>query len=206
VLAPYVAFEGPLGVGKSTLARKLAEYLNAVFVEELFAENDFLPDYYEQPDRWAFPMQLWFLLARKGQAHQVNGARGAVVADFSPLKEAIFARELLRVEREYQLYRRVAELVSVRQREPDLIIYLDADDRTVLERIRGRNRPYETTVDRAYLARVRTAYEEALLKLPTSKVLRYDTSALDIASDETLKKFYALVTSQLSMARPHMPP
>jgi deoxyguanosine kinase len=159
----YVAFEGPIGAGKTTLATMFASHADAELVLENFEGNAFLADYYDERARWCLPMQLTFLAARHDQLFAIPERRKrAIVADHTYAKDAIFAHVLLE-GRELALYETFRHRLSGHAPSPDVVVYLDAGNDVLLERIRRRGRDYEKSIDDAYLTKLRLAYEKELL-------------------------------------------
>src|SRR5580700_8330273 len=155
---PYIGFEGPIGAGKTTLAQLLALHLNATLVLEDVDGNEFLPDFYADRERWALGAQLAFMISRYEQLRTIPPVRArAVVSDYTQAKDPIFARALLH-DREVQLYERLSVGLDASVSRPDLTVYLDARNEVLLERIRKRNRPYETSITGDYLDSLRDAY------------------------------------------------
>lgn len=184
---PYIGFEGPIGVGKTTLAQLLAAHTGATLILEDFDRNEFLPDFYKDKPRWSLGMQLWFLASRHEQLSAVELSRtGPVVADHTYAKDAIFAHLLLK-DRELRLYNRIALALTASVPQPDLVVYLDADNDVLLDRIRRRNRDYEASIDQSYLESLRDGYERHLVSTAGLKVLRYDTSTLNLESESELR-------------------
>jgi deoxyguanosine kinase len=188
----YIGFEGPIAAGKTTVARLLAKHMDAKLVLEDVDGNEFLPDFYAVPDRWSLSMQLWFLTARHQQLSAVTAERdGNVVADYTYAKDGIFARTLLK-GRDLRLYNRIAAgLRSLPQ--PDLLVYLDADDEVLVDRIARRGRPYEKSITPAYLDSVRSAYERYLESGAEPNVFRFNTGNLDLTSDAQLTDLYSQI-------------
>jgi deoxyadenosine/deoxycytidine kinase len=178
---PYVAFDGLIGAGKSTLAKLLAARTNAQLILEEYGENEFLPDFYNDQDRWALPMQLWFLSTRQNQLRSVAHVydRG-IVADYTFTKDAIFARTLLTIKREFALYDKIANVIHESTRKPDVIVYLDARNTILLERIRQRGRSFEDRIDGTYLDKLRATYETTFAEKKSVHILRYDTSGFNL--------------------------
>lgn len=194
--APYIAFEGPIAAGKTTLATRLAAHLLSELVLEEFEGNEFLEDFYRDRRRWSLHMQLWFLCARIPALSLIRRSkRSAVVADYTARKAPLFARLLLDA-RELRLFDRVATLAAPELAQPDLIVFLDAETEILLDRIRCRGRRYEETIDGSYLNSLRRAYEEDLLHRDL-KVVRYDTSALDLNSVTQMQHLYDTILGAL---------
>jgi len=195
---PYIAFEGPIGAGKTTLALLLAAHMGAMPMLENVDGNEFLADFYRDRPRWALGMQLSFLISRHEQLRTVAPFRAkAVVADYTRAKDAIFARILL-CDRELQLYESISAGLNARVVRPDLIVYLDADDSVLLNRIRLRNRFYELSIDGKYLETLREAYRQYLKSAQDVQVLRYDTSTMNLASESELTALYKTILSAVS--------
>ncbi|RKR04184.1 deoxyadenosine/deoxycytidine kinase [Kushneria sinocarnis] len=174
-----IAFEGPIGVGKTTLAEQLADFLGPQtrLLLEDFAGNAFLDDFYAQPERWALPAQLEFLVSRHEQLSAcVPDPAAPTIADHSLMKDRIFA-ELLLSGRERALYDRLAARLQGEEITPDVLIYLDAETGVLLERIARRGRTFERDISGHYLKALRQGYERHLAALADSTLLlRLDTS------------------------------
>ena len=156
----HIAVEGPIGVGKSTLALRLARHLGAEPLLERPAENPFLQRFYADMPGYAFQTQLFFLLQRWEQMQalaQPSVFGGAVVSDFVFAKDAIFARLNLSDE-EHRLYQQMVAHLALRVREPDLVIWLQAPTSTLLQRIRRRAISMEQGIAPGYLERLADAY------------------------------------------------
>jgi len=156
----YIVVEGAIGVGKTSLARKLAATLGAQLVLEQADENPFLERFYRNPRVGAFPAQLYFLFQRAQQqaALKQQDLFGSVrVADYLLAKDDLFARMTLDDE-EYGLYRQVYERLAIDPPQPDLVVYLQAPVDILLERIARRGIAHEGLIDRAYLTRLNEAY------------------------------------------------
>ena len=189
----YIAFEGPIAAGKTTLARRFAAQVGAELLLEDYEGNPFLADYYSERERWALPMQLSFLAARHQQLMAVPVQRtGPVVADHTYTKDQIFAHALLE-DRELALYETLRRSLSGQAMAPDVIVYLDAPNRNLLERIRQRGRAYEESIDDDYLDRVRAAYEKELLAVRRNGVVLIDTSTLDLNSSTAVAEVFARI-------------
>jgi deoxyguanosine kinase len=194
---PYIAFEGPIAAGKTTHAMLLAQQLGATPLLEDFPGNEFLEDFYQDKKRWALPMQLSFLALRYSQLRTVVAPlTQAVVIDYSYLKDRTFA-QLLLTDRELRLYQQLSAAFHATIVEHDLIVYLDASNDVLLDRIRQRNRPYEAIIDSAYQDNLRDAYEKAFRANPQLKVIRYNTTDLDLNSIVDVHRLQETILSSL---------
>jgi deoxyguanosine kinase len=185
VVAGYIAIEGPIGVGKTTLARALARELGARLVLEDIGGNPFLPRFYTDPDSQAFPAQLYFMLTRFKQqrdlAQQELFAQ-RTVADYLFAKDRIFATLNLTPD-ELALYEQVYRLVDASMARPDLVIYLSARLEVLVERLRRRNWDFERYISQEYLERVAAAYRDFFFYYEDSPLLVVDSSDSDFLSD-----------------------
>lgn len=194
---PFIAFEGPIASGKTTHATLLAERLGCKPLLEPFGGNEFLGDFYANRERWALPMQLSFLGLRGSQLRSVTEPpTQPVIADYSYLKDPTFA-QLLLTGRELRLYEQIAAAFQITLPKHDLIVYLDARNDVLLDRIQRRNRPYEETIDSRYQDKLRGAYEAAFRANPDLKVVRYDTSSLDLDSFADVGKLQERILSEI---------
>ena len=158
----HIAVEGPIGVGKSTLAARLARHLGAEPMFERPAENPFLARFYDDRAGYAFQTQLFFLFQRERQVRalaQPSMFEQTIVSDFMFAKDALFARLNLSDE-EYRLYAQMHQPIAAQLREPDLVVRLQASVPTLLGRVRWRGIAMERNIDEAYLERLSNAYAE----------------------------------------------
>lgn len=156
----YIVVEGPIGSGKTTLAKKLATHLGAASLFEDPDANPFLPGFYQDPTRHALPVQLFFLFQRSNQVRdlvQSDLFRGITVSDFMLEKDPLFARMNLN-DAELALYRQIYEHLKPQSPQPDLVIYLQAGVETLIERVRRRATAYETSIPDDYLVRLADTY------------------------------------------------
>jgi deoxyguanosine kinase len=176
----YIAVEGPIGVGKTSLARRLADAFQCALVQELADANPFLLRFYEDPPRWALATQLGFLLARYRQQRTLAAepdGRGAV-ADYLFAKDRIFAEMNLK-EHELTLYREVLGLLADPVPKPDLVIYLEARPEVLLRRLRKRNRDFERRITPQYLEGLIEAYRRFFHEYADAPLLVVNCSAID---------------------------
>ena len=188
----YIAIEGVIGVGKTTLARLLQPAFQAALLLEVFEENPFLSDFYADRERYAFQTQIFFLLSRY---HQQRKAVGDLLADQESLfsdytfeKDALFARINLAGD-ELEMYYRVHDALAEKIVKPDLIIYLRASTATLMQRIAFRDRPYERNMEQGYIHQLNDAYEGFFGDHHQgTAVLPIETDNLDyVRNPETLK-------------------
>lgn len=181
-----IAIEGPVGVGKTTLARALAKRLNARLVLEEIETNPFIREFYADPRRTAFQTQMFFLLSRYQQQQEVKQedlfARNTV-CDYVFQKDRIFAYLTLN-DAELALYDRIYSLLDPRIARPDLVVYLQARPQVLLDRIRGRNREWERPITLEFLERVSSAYNDFFFRYEASGLLVINTSDIDIVEKE----------------------
>ena len=188
----YVAIEGVIGVGKTTLARLLQPAFQAALLLEVFEENPFLSDFYADRERYAFQTQIFFLLSRYHQQRKAVGEllsdNENLLSDYTFEKDALFARINL-VGDELEMYYRVHEALAEKIVKPDLILYLRASTDTLMQRITFRDRPYERNMEREYIQELNVAYESFFsAHHPDPAVLPIDTDHLDyVHSPESLR-------------------
>ena len=201
----YIAIEGVIGVGKTTLARLLQNTFEADVLLEIFEENPFLSDFYADRARYAFQTQIFFLLSRY---HQQNSnvpkilADGKnLIADYTFAKDALFAGINLQGD-ELNMYHKVHEALGEKIPRPDLLVYLQASTDTLMQRIALRDRSYERQMERAYIDELNQAYEIFFSKpFDHTPVLKIDSNALDIIHiPEHLKRVENRIRSTLGLA------
>jgi deoxyguanosine kinase len=178
----YIAIEGAIGVGKTTLARLIRDEFEAELLLEVFEENPFLSDFYTDRERYAFQTQIFFLLSRYRHQQQVVPAtlqRIPLISDYTFAKDRLFAHLNLKDD-ELEMYERVHAILAEKILLPDLIVYLKADLDTLMQRISFRDRTYEREMDRDYMEALRIAYERFFADYDRAPVLPIDTNSLDI--------------------------
>lgn len=178
---PYIAFEGVIGVGKTTLARQLSERFQGETLLEAFDENPFLSDFYGDRSRYAFQTQLFFLLSRYRQQQTAPQClqRRALLSDYFFEKDKLFAHLNITGSDELAMYDRLYDALSEKVRQPDLVVYLRAETDTLMGRIAMRDRPYERRMSREYIAALRQGYETLFADYHTVPLLTIETDALD---------------------------
>ena len=177
----YIAIEGVIGVGKTTLARLLQSSFDAELLLEIFEENPFLSDFYGDRERYAFQTQIFFLLSRYHQQHQAVPkllSRANLIADYTFAKDSLFAKLNLKGD-ELDTYFQVHNALAERIVQPDLIVFLRVETEVALQRIALRDRSYERNMDRSYIHDLNLTYENFFNNHPELPILTVDTTRLD---------------------------
>jgi len=179
--------EGNIGAGKTTLATKMAADMNARLILEQFADNPFLPKFYEDPEKHAFPLELSFLAERyrqlKEELTKQDLFQPKIISDYFFLKSLIFAKANLSPA-EYELYTKLFHIINDSLPKPDLFVYLYHDVEQLLANIRKRGREYEQNISADYLVRIQSSYFEYIRQLPTQRTLIIDVNTLDFANNK----------------------
>jgi len=181
----YIAIEGMIGAGKTTLATLLAERLNAHLVLEEVEKNPFLERFYEDPERFAFQTQIFFLLSRYRQQLEIPSPDlfgRKVISDYCFARDKIFARVNLRND-ELVLYEKILALLEPRVPKPDLVVYLQASTEMLLERIRRRGRSFEADIDVDYVRTLNEAYNHFFFHYDETPLLVVNTREVDFFSN-----------------------
>lgn len=201
----YIAIEGVIGVGKTTLARLLQPAFEANLLLEVFEENPFLSNFYADRARYAFQTQIFFLLSRYHQQRkgvpQGMAERGRLISDYTFEKDALFARINLEGD-ELEMYYRVHEALAEKIFRPDLVIYLRASTDVLMQRIALRDRPYERNMERGYIDQLNRTYD-VFFSDPDyqTPVMTLDTDELDyVRNPEDLKRVGNRLRQALHMA------
>ncbi len=182
----YIVIEGSIGVGKTTLARRLAKDLNAAALLEQVDDNPFLQHFYSSPERMGFPTQLHFLMDRIEQLDLLNQETfksSRIIADYLLAKDHLFA-SLNLSEEELDLYRRIYRKVASRVRSPDLVVYLQAPVSVLLDRVTKRGRRFEKPLDSTYLARINDAYTNFFHYYEESPLLVVNAAEINFAEND----------------------
>jgi deoxyguanosine kinase len=183
----YMAFEGNIGAGKTTLATKIAEDFNAKTVLERFADNPFLPKFYEDQNRYAFPLEMSFLADRYKQISddlaQFDLFKDFIVADYHIFKSLIFAKVTLQ-EDEFRLYKTLFDIVYREMPKPDLYVYLYQNTERLLENIKKRGRSYEQNIPAEYLDKINSGYLDYIKSQTNLNILIIDVSDRDFVKNQ----------------------
>jgi deoxyguanosine kinase len=178
----FLVIEGNIGAGKTTLATRLSEELNAKLVLEQFADNPFLPKFYADKEKYSFPLELSFLADRynqiKKEVLQPELFSTMLISDYYFTKSAIFAQNTLQ-EDEYRLFRRLFNIVFESLPKPDLYVYLYLTVDNLIRNIRKRGRDYEQQMDRNYLESIQQGYFEYFRQVTQFPVVVIDTNRID---------------------------
>ncbi len=183
----YIAIEGTIGAGKTSLAKMLSEDLNTRLILEQFEENDFLPKFYKEPEKYAFPLELSFLASRfqqlKTELSVTDLFRNTIISDYFISKSLIFSRATLQ-EDEFNLYSKLFNIINLSLPGPDLIVYLYASVIRLKSNIILRGRVYEQNIENSYLQRIQDGYFEYLRKLNDMRILIVDTNKVDFVNNK----------------------
>lgn len=182
----FIAIEGNIGAGKTTLAHLLAKHLNARIILEEFADNPFLPKFYENPPQYAFPLELFFMAERykqlKDLIHTKDLFQNVTVSDYLFTKCLLFAKVNL-TEEEFRLYHKLYDIIRQPLIQPDLLIYLHVPVQKLQKNIRKRNRPYELAIPDEYLFKIQETYTH-YIRQHNLKTLFIDASNADFLRNE----------------------
>jgi deoxyguanosine kinase len=197
----FITIEGNIGAGKTTLAQLLSRHFKARLILEEFADNPFLPKFYEQPAQYAFPVELFFMAERfkqlKELLHQQNLFQELTISDYLFTKCLLFAKVTLPPD-EFRLYQRLFDIIHQQLIQPDLLVYLHAPVEKLQVNIKSRNRSYEQNITNEYLERIQETYTQYLRQQPI-RTLFVDVSTADFLYNdahlqtliEALNKEYA---------------
>ena len=195
--AHFLAIEGNIGAGKTSLAKKIASDFNAKIVLERFADNPFLPKFYKDPVRYAFPLEMSFLADRYQQftddTSQFDLFKNFMVSDYDVYKSLIFAQITLQKD-EFSLYRKIFSSMYSNVKKPDLYIYLYQNTERLLDNIKKRGRAYEQKIEPEYLEKINQGYAEYIKGLQHQRTAVIDISALDFVND---KKDYQSILDEI---------
>ncbi len=182
----FVTIEGNIGAGKTTLAHLLSKHYNARLILEEFADNPFLPKFYEKPDQYAFPLELFFMAERYKQLKELLQTKdmfqNITVSDYLFTKCLLFAKVNLPAE-EFNLYQKLFEIINPQIIQPDILIYLHTPVSKLQENIKKRNREYELSIPNDYLFNLQETYTQ-YIKQHNIKTLFVDASNADFLGND----------------------
>jgi deoxyguanosine kinase len=209
----YLAIEGVIGVGKTTLARLLQPIFQAELYLEVFEQNPFLSDFYSDRQRYAFQTQIFFLLSRYHQQRRISSqamlGNVKIIADYTFTKDTLFARINLKGD-ELEMYYRVHQALAEKISLPNLIVYLRADTETLMQRIAVRDRTYERNMDKSYIEELNQVYDHFFADSHHQgvPVLRIDTDNINyIRNSEDLQSVESRIRQALRLSpfQPELP-
>ncbi len=206
----FIAIEGNIGTGKTTFCEMLATDFSCRLVLEQFTDNPFLPLFYEQPERYGFPVELFFMTERHKQMEaafaNVDLFAPLSIADYFFIKTSLFAKNNLKDE-EFRLFYRLFEVLNSTFPKPDILVYLHRSVDNLLENIKKRGRNYETDISREYLTEIQSVYFEYFRTEKSLPIVIVDVEGVDFINDEAaysdliniLKQKYEIGLHRLSL-------
>ncbi|MCF8297591.1 MAG: deoxynucleoside kinase [Saprospiraceae bacterium] len=181
----YIAIEGNIGAGKTSLSTKIAEQFNAKLILENFEDNSFLPKFYEEPDKYAFPLEMSFLAERyqqlKDQLTDQDLFKSFTISDYFINKSLIFSRKTLQKD-EYLLYSKLFDIIISSLPQPELLVYLYLDINKLKSNIIKRGRLYEQNIKDDYLAKIQEGYLDYIKHQNNMRILIIDTNNIDFVN------------------------
>ena len=187
MLYQFITIEGNIGAGKTTLAQLLSRHFKSRLILEEFADNPFLPKFYENPSQYAFPVELFFMAERykqlKEMLQQQDLFKELTISDYLFTKCLLFAKVTL-PEDEFRLYQRLFDIIHQQLLQPDLLIYLQAPVSKLQQNIRKRNRPYEQNIKEEYLERLQETYGSYIRQQPV-RTLIVDVANADFLHNDS---------------------
>ena len=183
----YITIEGTIGAGKTSLATRISEEYNAKLILEQFEDNSFLPKFYNDPEKYAFPLEMSFLASRfqqlKDQLSAQDLFKSFTISDYFINKSLIFASKTLQ-EDELALYSRFFNIINAALPKPDLLVYLYLDVENLKRNIVKRGRSYEQEIENNYLEKIQTGYFEYIRQQQDMRILIIDTNHIDFVENE----------------------
>ena len=188
MLYSHIAIEGNIGSGKTTLATMLANDIDARLVLEQFADNPFLPKFYSDPEKHAFPLELFFMAERYHQLKNLKEQdlfKPQIVSDYFFMKSKLFAQNNLKKD-EMQLFNRLFDIMLSSLSKPDLLVYLYSDVERLQQNIKNRGRDFEQNISDEYLQNIQDKYLDFLRKQSDFPVLLLDVTNVDFVADKNI--------------------
>ncbi|MFC7787318.1 MULTISPECIES: deoxynucleoside kinase [unclassified Rossellomorea] len=189
---PFITVEGPIGIGKTSLAKAISEHFHFHLLKEIVDENPFLDKFYDDIEEWSFQTEMFFLCNRYKQLEDIEkhylSQNKSVVADYHILKNIIFAKRTLKDEQQFKKYHNIYEILTSDMPRPNVVIYLNASLDTLLKRIEKRGRDFEKKISPLYLKQLSLDYEEYMNTFeethPDIPVLRYNGDHIDFVQNK----------------------
>jgi len=182
----YIAIEGNIGAGKTSLSTMISEQFNGKLILEQFEDNSFLPKFYKEPDKYAFPLEMSFLAERyqqlKDQLTKQDLFKTFTISDYLFTKSLIFARNNLQAD-EFALFSTMFTIIDEFLPKPDLLVYLYMEIPNLQRNIRNRGRSYEQEIKDSYLQNIQDGYFEHIKKISNLRVLIIDTNNIDFVNN-----------------------
>ncbi len=182
----YIAIEGTIGAGKTTLAERIAEQYNAKLILEQFKDNDFLPKFYKEPDKYAFPLEMSFMASRfqqlKDQLSTQDLFKSFTIADYFINKTLIFARNTLQDD-EFALFSKFFNFINSSLPKPDLLVYLYVNVDRLKDNIIKRGRDYEKGIEKSYLDKIQKGYFDYIRQQREMRILIIDVNNIDFVEN-----------------------
>lgn len=193
----YIAIEGTIGAGKTSLATRISEQYNARLILEQFEDNSFLPKFYNDPDKYAFPLEMSFLASRfqqlKDQLSSPDLFKSFTISDYFINKSLIFAGKTLQQD-ELALYSRFFNIINASLPKPDLLVYLYLKVENLKRNIVKRGRSYEQEIENKYLEKIQSGYFEYIRQQQDMRILIIDTNHIDfVESEEDYHKILEII-------------
>ena len=183
----FIAVEGNIGAGKTTLCKKIAAQFGRRLILEQFTDNPFLPYFYKNPDRYAFPVELFFMTERHKQLEtelaQLHLFQESIIADYYFVKTLLFAKNNLQDD-EFRLFKRLFETLNARFPKPDLLVYLHRPVHDLMRHIKKRARPFEKDINEAYLTKIQHTYFEFFRGITDVPILIIDVENTDFENNQ----------------------
>ena len=203
----FICIEGNIGAGKTSLAKKISEDCNARLILEEFANNPFLPNFYKEPEKYAFPLELFFMAERYKQLKEVMVQEifsSFTVSDYFFIKSRLFAQNNLSKD-ELTLFYRLFDIMLASLPKPDLLVYLHADIQCLQKNIKKRDRSYEREITKDYLLKIQEKYLDFFKKQKEFPVLIIDVTDSDfVQNDEKYQKILAAIKQPYSFGVHHL--
>ncbi len=207
----YIAIEGNIGAGKTSLATRISEQFNAKLILEQFADNPFLPKFYKNPEHYAFPLELSFLASRyhqlKDELSKQDLFKSFTISDYFINKTLIFAKKTLQPD-EFALFTKLFYIINTTLPKPDLLVYLYLNIDNLKKNIINRGRAYEQDIEKEYLVKIQEGYLDFIKSQQNTRILIIDTNNIDFVNngydyekitDVILKKEYKIGITRTSL-------